>query len=91
MFVGGDVASSAAWQPLSKAQFRGRGVDDGARGGRDHAASSASPTGPDDLVPRLFRMRGEMIAHTLLKVGGDVDGHGVEPPHFGFELSGWMK
>jgi hypothetical protein len=34
--------------------------------------------GPDGLVPRLFRMRREMIA--LLKVGGDVDGHGVELP-----------
>jgi hypothetical protein len=25
-------------------------------------------------------MRGEMIAHLVLKVGGDVDGHGVELP-----------
>ena len=29
--------------------------------------------GPDGGVPRLFRMRGEMIAHPLLKVGWRLD------------------
>ena len=40
--------------------------------------------GPDGLVPRLFRMRGEMVAHPLLKIHGNVDRHGVESRQFGF-------